>query len=327
MVQLFLIGIGAGITAALLFATLATGQAFSVGLFYLAPLPIVLAGIAWNHVAGGIAAATAALVLGAFLGAWYLVTFSVGIGIPAYILSYLALLARPATNGTSGDLEWYPPGRLILAGALLASTAAALSVPAFGLDAEGYRAALKTAFERVLRSQTDSAADQPLNFPGVSDPDRFLDLLTVIMPPAAAVLSMVTMLGNLWLAGRIALFSGRLSRPWPNLTELRFPPRAPLLLAAALAGTFLPGILAVICSFFAATLLMAYAILGLAVVHGASRALPARVVLLTAMWLAIFLIGWPILLLMLIGLSDSFIDFRARFAGGTNLPDNRNPND
>src|SRR5690606_18788375 len=162
----------------------------------------------------------------------------IGIGLPAYILAYLALLARPA--GGASDVEWYPTGRLVLAGALIAATATALTVPAFGTDAESYRAALKEAFERVLRAQTDVAADQPLTLPGVQDVPRFLDFLTIVMPPAAAVLSMVTSLANLWLAGRVARLSGRLARPWPDLGEIRFPPRAPLLLAVAVAGTFLP---------------------------------------------------------------------------------------
>src|SRR5690606_16040449 len=142
-----------------------------------------------------------------------------------------------ATNGSEDGLDWYPTGRLVLAGALIAATATALTVPAFGIDAETYRAALKEAFERVLRGQTDTAADQTLTLPGVEDVSRFLDFLTYVMPPAAAVLSMVTMLANLWLAGRVARLSGRLTRPWPDLGDIRFPAQAPLLLAAAVAGT------------------------------------------------------------------------------------------
>jgi len=327
MVQLLLVGIGAGVTSALLFATLATGQAFAVGLFYLTPLPILLAGIAWNHLAGAIAALTAGILLGAFLGLWFVLAFLIGIGLPAYILAYLAMLARPAANGSQESLDWYPVGRLVLAGALLAATATALTVPAFGTDAESYRGALKEAFERVLRAQTGTADGQPLTFPGVQDVPSFLDFLTIVMPPAAAVLSMITSLLNLWLAGRVARMSGRLTRPWPDLTELRFPPMAPLLLAAAVAGTFLPGIIAVIAGFFAATLLTAYAALGFAIIHNVSRILPARALILSAAWLAVFLIGWPVLLAALIGLADSFVDIRARFVRGTNLPTHRSPNE
>ncbi|HEX5779850.1 MAG TPA: DUF2232 domain-containing protein [Xanthobacteraceae bacterium] len=310
MVLLLLVGLGAGVTAALLFATLATGQAFAVGLFYLTPLPILLAAIVWNHIAGAIAALTAALILGSFLGGWFVLAFTVGIGLPAYLLGYLALLGRSDENG---EMEWYPPGRLVLAGALIAATATALSIPALGTDIDSYRAALKEAFERVFRAQTDTPTERPLSLPGIQDTQRTLELLTIVMPPAAAVVGMVTSLANLWLAGRVARVSGRLARPWPDLAELRFPPAAPLLLAVAVAGTFLPGLIAVVAGLFAATLLVAYALLGFAIVHHVSRRYSARLLLLTAMWLAVFMIGWPILIAALIGLADSFIDFRARF--------------
>ena len=311
MVLLLLVGFGAGVTAALLFATLATGQAFAVGLFYLTPLPILLAAIAWNHIAGAMAALTAALILGSFLGGWFALAFTAGIGLPAYLLGYLALLGRTAADGD--DVEWYPPGRLVLAAALIAATATAVSIPALGTDIDSYRAALKEAFERVLRAQTDTAADQPLTLPGTQDPQRTLELLTIVMPPAAAVVGMVTSLGNLWLAGRVARISGRLARPWPDLAELRFPPAAPLLLAVAVAGTFLPGLIAVAAGLFAATLLVAYALLGFAIAHQISRRFSARILFLTAMWIGVFTIGWPVLIAALVGLADSFIDFRARF--------------
>lgn len=325
MVRLALVGIGAGIASALLFATLATGQAFAVGLFYLTPLPILLAGIAFNHLAGAIAALTAAILLGAFLGLWFVLAFMIGIGLPAYALAYFAMLARPSADGAT--LEWYPPGRIVVASAALAATATALTVPAFGLDADAYRGALKEAFERVLRAQTGTAQDQPLVLPGTEDSGRLVELLTIVMPPAAAVLSMVTMLANLWIAGRVALISGRLARPWPDLREIRFPPAAPILLAASVAGTFLPGIVGIVAGFFAATFLVAYAILGFSVIHGASRAFPARMLMLTAVWLMVFLLGWPLLLITMIGLADTMIDFRARFGGGTNLPTQRPPNE
>lgn len=325
MVRLLLIGIGAGVTSALLFATLSTGQAFAVGLFYLTPLPILLAGIAWNHVAGAIAAVTAAVLLGAFVGGWFVLAFLVGIGLPAYILSYLALLARDADG--DGTIEWYPPGRIVVASALIAATATSLTIPAFGTDAEGYRGALKVAFERVLRAQTDTAAGQPLVLPGAKDTASLLDLLVVVMPIAASVLSMVAMLANVWLAGKVALMSGRLARPWPDLAAMRFPPLVSLVLALAVAGTFLPGVFAIASGFFTATLILAFAILGLSVIHGASRVYPGRFFILTGVWLSIFTIGWPLLFAALIGLADTIVDIRARFNARPNLPTNRPPND
>ena len=49
MMQILLIGLGAGATAALLFASVTSGVILSVFLFYLAPLPIMIAGLGWSH--------------------------------------------------------------------------------------------------------------------------------------------------------------------------------------------------------------------------------------------------------------------------------------
>jgi hypothetical protein len=321
MLWIALIGLGAGITSALLFAAVATGQTFAVALFYLTPLPIVIAGIGWSHLAGAIAALAAASAVGVFFGFWFVFAFLVAIGIPAYLLSYLAMLARPAHNapGSSpggGHLEWYPVGRLVLAAALIAAAATAVSIAAFGFDVESYRNGLKAAFERVLRAQLGTPAGQPLELPGTKDTQAALTLLVILMPPAAACFSMVTLLANLWLGGRIARVSGRLSRPWPDISAMTFPAAAPLLLAGSIGAAFVPGLIGLVAVFFAATLLLAYAVLGFAVIHGATRAIAARIIILVAAWLSVFVLGWPILLVALLGLADTFIDLRGRIGRG-----------
>ena len=52
MMQVLLIGIGAGAVAALIFAALASGSLLSMVLFYLAPLPILIAALGWSYAAG-----------------------------------------------------------------------------------------------------------------------------------------------------------------------------------------------------------------------------------------------------------------------------------
>ncbi len=324
MVQIFSIGIGAGAAAALLFATLASGSAISIVLFYLTPLPILLAGIAYSQLAGLIAAAAAALFLGYALGRWFFLSFLVAIGLPAYILSYLAMLARPVSNGQGETLEWFPAGTLVIVAALLAALATALTIPAIGLDLETYRNTLKEGFERILRAQTNTPAGQPLQLPGGRDPKQVFDVLALVMPPFAALMSMGTGVFNLWLAGRAARVSGRLKRPWPDLHELRFPNFTPLVFATVIALTFLSGIPGLVASLFGVTLLLAYVLLGFAVIHHITRSMNARLIILSALWAAVMFMGWPILVIALIGLADPIFDFRKRFGGGlppaTNTP-------
>ena len=55
--------------------------------------------------------------------------------------------------------------------------------------------------------------DTPLTLPGGGDPERFINFLVSVIPATAAVLATFTNLLNLWLAGRVVKFSGRLTRP------------------------------------------------------------------------------------------------------------------
>ena len=194
--------------------------------------------------------------------------------------------------------------------AILGSLVVLIVILNFGLDADSFRAGLRRAFEQILRIQTETPADAPVSLPGLSDPNRLIDVMVAIVPPAAAVLATITNLMNLWLAGRIVKLSGRLQRPWPDLSAMKFPSYAPILLAIGLLGAFAhlvigavltilarlgadevlrvpvteaaaPGLIGIIGGVFAASLLMAYGVLGFAVLHNDHRRherpqLPAR---------------------------------------------------
>jgi hypothetical protein len=151
------------------------------------------------------------------------------------------------------------------------------------------------------------------------DSQRIIEVLAMVIPPAAAVLATVTNTVNLWLAGRIVSVSGHLRRPWPDLPAMRFPPYAPVLLAAPLAASFQSNIWGTASAILAASLLMAYAILGFAVLHTITRGAAGRALILASAYVAVFLLFWPILLLTLTGLADTAFNLRGRFAN-RNLP-------
>ena len=152
MGQRGLVGIVAGLAGALLFASMASGSLLSFALFYLAPLPLMIAALGWSHLAGVIAAVVASVCLAAAFGAWFFLGFLVGVGLPACWLAYLALLARPVGAVSPDGLEWYPVGRLVLWAAVLGALIIVLAIPTFGTDAESFRAGLKAAFDRLLGS-------------------------------------------------------------------------------------------------------------------------------------------------------------------------------
>ncbi len=315
MTQMILVGLGAGFATALLFASVASGSLLSILLFYLAPLPILIAALGWSHWSALIAALSAAAGLALFLGPFFFIAFLIGVGLPAWWLGYLALLARPDAAAPDG-FEWYPAGRLLFWAAILAAAIVIMAIPNFGLDEESFRGALRRAFERVLRVQTRTAPEAPLSVPGV-DAGRLIDLLVAVIPLAAAVVATITNTVNLYLAGRIVKVSGRLRRPWPDLPAVRFPAYAPALLAGAIAVSFLPGLVGTIAGILSAALLMAYGLLGLAVLHTITRQTGARPFLLATAYAAVFVFGWPMLAFIMLGLIDTIFDLRGRAARRT----------
>ncbi len=308
MMQLILIGIGAGVATALLFASVASGALLSIFLFYLAPLPILIAALGWSHWAALIAAFSAAAGLASVLSPFFFITFLVGIGLPAWWLGYLALLARPAP-GATGQVEWYPVGRIVVWAAILGAAVVIAAIPNFGFDEESFRSGLRNVFERMLRAQTRGSADGPLSVPGV-DAEKLVNFLVAVIPLAGAVLATITSILNLWLAARIVNVSGLLKRPWPSLPDMQFPPFAPALLAVAIAGTFLPGIAGTIAGILSASLSMAYGFLGFAVLHSITRRAKARPLLLGTSYAAVVVFGWPVLLVAMLGLADTVFNFR-----------------
>jgi energy-coupling factor transporter transmembrane protein EcfT len=106
-----------------MFASIISGALISLLLFYLAPLPLMVAALGWGPLSATVGGIVAAIGLGAIFGLPYCIAFAVTIALPAWWLGHLALLGRPITsaastgNGASPvapDLEWYPVGRILL---------------------------------------------------------------------------------------------------------------------------------------------------------------------------------------------------------------------
>lgn len=316
MMQIALIGVGAGAAAALLFASVTSGSWLSVILFYLAPLPIMIAGLGWSHWAALTAGIFAALTIGLVFGGAFFFAFLAGVGIPAWWLSYLALLARPVAETANGPkaptLEWYPPGRLVVWAAVLATLIVLFAIPNFGLDAESFRVGLTSALNRMIQIESGAGTAPPSA--NAANVKRIIDFLVIVIPPAAAVLATVTSLVNLWLAARIAKFSGRLLRPWPELSAMTFPPLTAAALAVALALSFLDGILGIVAGVASASLFMAYGVLGFAVLHAITRGISSRPFVLGGVYASVLVFGWPMLMLCLLGLTETMMGLRQRVA-------------
>ena len=108
--------------------------------------------------------------------------------------------------------------------------------------------------------------------------------------------------------------SGRLKRPWPELTALTLPSATPELLAVAIAASFLPDLFGIVSAACAASLMMAFAILGFAVLHSVTPGMNGRPLVLASAYVATVVLGWPLLLIAITGLVETMFSIRGRLA-------------
>jgi hypothetical protein len=313
MMTTALIALAAGCASALMFASTISGALISLLLFYLAPLPLMVAALGWGPLSATIGGIAAAIGLGAIFGLPYCIAFVLMVALPAWWLGHLALLGRPVVTAASAGngaapaavMEWYPIGRILLwtAGFAALTTMAALFT--LGSDAATITAALRRGLLRILGVR-DTA-------PPASDTEHLIDALVTIAPVAAATITMMTLTLNLWLAARITATSGRLHRPWPDMKSAALPPMTLAALALALAFCFSGGLAAILAQIVSAALMMAYALTGFAVLHTLTLAMKSRALWLSGTYAIVLVFGWPVLAMVGLGLADAVFGFRQRY--------------
>ena len=320
MIAIVLIAIAAGSASALMFASIISGALISLLLFYLAPLPLMVAALGWGPLcaaAGGMAAAAG---LAAIFGVAYGIAFAITVALPAWWLGHLALLGRPSMLGAASpgtpaavadDLEWYPVGRILLwiAGFATLSTIAALLT--LGSDAASITGVLRRGLLRLF---------EPREMPLSEDAEHWVDALVTLAPAAGVAVALMTLTLNLWLSAKITATSGRLRRPWPDLRSTALPPMTLPALFIAIAFCFTGGLFAMLAQIATAALMMAYALVGFAVLHILTLPMKSRPFWLGTTYAIVVVFGWPILALVALGLADALFDFRQRYRRGKPPP-------
>jgi hypothetical protein len=315
--NLVAVGIGAGLVSALLFSVIVTGHPLAAVLSLVAPLPVFIAAMGWNHRAGLLAAAAGGIVMALVFRATAGIGYVVGWALPAWWLGYLALLGRPDRNGT---IEWYPVGRLL---AWIAGTAAAVTVAflitSSGGDYEAHRSSTVATAQRLFESA-------PFIRPGPDGDAKQIaaDLARIFaagLPALMASAFVMILAVNLWIAGRVVAISGRLPRAWPELPAARMPIESLGLLLGSLGVSFAPGFLGAFGLAFTAALLIAFVLQALAFTHDATRGRPGRPMILVAVYVSVLFISQAALpLLAILGMTDAGLNLRKRFGPGSAGP-------
>lgn len=295
------IAVGAGVASALLFIVSATASLAAVAFAYLTPLPIMIAALGFGQMSGGVAALVGGTTIALALGPMSGLTFVLILGLPAWWLAYVFLLARPMPQG----VEWYPLSKVVLWVAALAAgpvlVIGAVVIGRYG----GFQPAVSAIAARL--HAVFGSAQLPGNL-------AYADLVRAA-PVAMAASTFFMLAFNLWLGGRIVLISQRLTRPWPGVADgIRLPRPVAIFFFALLAGVFvLPDPLRIAAAVVASALAMAFVSEGLAAAHVLTRGLKARRAVLAAIYaVVVLLIPWPLFALIVLGCLDALFALRGR---------------
>jgi len=313
MIALFAIALVAGAASAVMFASILSGALISLVLFFLAPLPLMVAALGWGPLCAGIGGIAAAAGLGAIFSLPYGLAFAIAVVLPAWWLGHLAMLGRPAavspaitaaSPAAAPALEWYPLGRIQLWISVLATLTTFASLLTIGTDSDSITTSQHQAMSRIL-----SAAGVPPS----AEMDQVIDAVIKVAPAAAAMFATLMLTLNLWLAAKITATSGLLRRPWPDLKSTALPPMTLVALFAAIGFCFSGGLFAMLAIIITATLLMAYALSGFAVLHTLTLALKSRTFWLGSTYALVVMFVWPVLAMVALGLADAAFGLRQRF--------------
>ena len=318
MMNWIAVGLCGGLAAAVLQATVLYPSPLTMVAFYLSALPIFVVALGWGLSATAVAGLSGALAIAAVAGAKPATAFLIGVALPPAILSWLALRSRPADKAPPVEGEpqqhgqqWYPEGRLVLWAAAIAATLTSLGLLLIAPSAEGLRTTLEGLVTQMLTAMGEEVEGEEV--------DQMVNLMTFLLPIAAASVWLLATLVNMKLGARLLAAFDRGPRPWARFGALTFPRRAVWLLPAALAASMLPDMLGVIGSVFAAAMFTAFALAGLAVLHGLTEGMAGRTPLLGGLYLALILLNWLLLVpLAVLTMLDMALGMRARSGANSN---------
>ncbi|MBI1272745.1 MAG: DUF2232 domain-containing protein [Alphaproteobacteria bacterium] len=298
-------------------------------LVILTPLPIFFICLGAGIIPGIITTLCAIAGVAMVNGAGFLEFLFVG-AVPAFLFSILALRYR---RDESGNLYWYPSGRLLTALTLYPCVFfVALTLANFGENKDTpYFAMQPEAIERVqqkLEEQTRQSLEAGALTAGMSEEDKWqveanmagtqaqmVELIKTVnrIAPGIAIASWCfQMLVYLFVAQKMLANQGWALRATPSWHDFDLPHWfLGLATLSGLMGYFANGMAAYIGINLFIALLMPYLLLGISTVHVWAGQRKSKL-----LWLIIFylllMFGWPMLLVTALGIAEQFADFRKR---------------
>jgi hypothetical protein len=271
--------------------------------------PLFIAGLSLGLPAALMATAVASvsvMTAGGLLGG---IVHALVNALPVLILLNRALLSRRAPDG---GVEWYPPGLLVawLSGLAAVTLGVLLTILAMGQG--GMAGSVHRQIDLIL----------PMFGPNQESLRPLFEIVAPILPAIIVAAWMLVTMANGAIAQAITTGMRRGLRPALKIAETELPNWLAIALVIA-AGVVLlgHGLIGTIAANATVMLLVPFVVLGLAVVHLATRGVRARGFLLGGLYAVTAILTWPLIVIIALGLIEQGFGLKRRIAaaapGGT----------
>ena len=233
--------------------------------------------------------------------------YGVTIATPAWLVVRYGLMNQTLQ---SGALQWYPIGKTLAILTGYGATVLVIAALTFYDTEGGFKGAVANLLGDFLESRIG----------GSQDARSALVNRTVNLFPGVAVAGwLLLVVVNAVLAQALLARRGLQTRPTPNYAQLDAPEWLYWGLAAAAAVILFGGEqVAFIGRNLAIVLAAPFFFVGLGIIHLLMRRFPLPFAALSAFYIFMTVLGWPILAVAALGFFEQWADFRLKYGGVAN---------
>lgn len=315
MTQALFLSIAAGIASALLSGVMTPGSLLAGLLFFIAPLPLLIAGLGWHPLLAALGALVGCLLMSLGLSSKAALFYGLVIGLPSYLLCELVLrlLRAPASFGA---LAFGRVAGTALLGGIGAYAAVVTLLGALSIDTShaAFLARVAASVEEVFRLMF---ADPRMSLPQGVDAAGLAKLYAHLLPSMLTFLISAMLTLSLWLAMKVVRRSGRLPVAPPPAYMLSLPREALFVFIGGMGLAQLGGYAGMFGTLVMVAGVFAMMINGFTLLHVKTLGQSGRSLMLGAAWGAVLVFGIPAFAMALVGALDAAFDFRRPKDGAT----------
>ncbi len=286
-----------------------SGNAFqTMSLMTLSVVPLFLSGLGWGLMNASISVVTGAVIAGLFVDPMFSLTYVVTCGLPVLAIIRQALLWREDDN----KIIWYPASGLMVCWVLVCIALSCMAAFLLYMNDE-LRADLIRQFDLIVSH---------IQKQGAMFAEITAEELVWLMPRFFGPFWGILLLASGCLAqGLLVRFKKNL-RPSPEFSGFAMPKWSALAAIVSIGASLAIGQSGPVIGAIVVTLEIAFFLQGMAVIHTVSKNWSYRSLVLTAVYLIMILMFWPAMVIALLGLVDSWLNFRSRLQAAPDQEEN-----